>query len=201
MKKSISILSAVVAVALFTGCTSSPSPASAKQEKIEKAAEALNNAPAWVSEPIVENGIGAVGIAKYSSGGMSFMLPQAEADGKAKLAGRIQEEVSRLQQQSKRLVQTKELDAFDNNFKEATEILVKKIPLSGAKRVKTYMSKETGELYVLVAIQKRDVADALDGQKDLLKAQMQEAKMTREAIKEGMEIHDKTMAELRDATK
>lgn len=201
MKKSVSILSTVVAVVLFTGCSSEPTPQSAKQAEIEKVAAALKNAPEWISEPIIENGIGAIGIARYSSGGMSFMLPQAELDGKAKLAGRIQEEVSRLQQQSKRLVQTKDLDAFDNNFKEATEILVKKMPLSGAKRVKTYMSEETGELYVLMAIQKRDVADALDGQKELLRAQMEEAKMTREAIDEGMEIHDKTMAELREATK
>jgi hypothetical protein len=201
MNKSISVLSTIAAMVLFTGCTSStdPKPTTAKEAEFAKMADALNSAPSWVSEPIVENGIGAVGVARYSKGGISFMMPQAEMDGKARLAARIQEEVSRLQQQSKRVVQTKELDTFDNNFKEATEVLVKKIPLSGAKRIKTYMSKETGDLYVLMAIQKRDVADSLDSQKDLFKTQMEEARMTREAIEEGMQIHDKTMAELRDA--
>lgn len=204
MKIKTSVLATAIIATLFTGCTDkepTPDPRTmTKQEKIEHTASAINNAPKWVLTPVVENGIGAVGVARYSAGGMSFMIPQAELDGKAKLAGRIQEEVSRLQEQSKRLVQTKELDAFDNNFKEATEVVVKKIPLSGAKRIKTYMSKETGELYVLMAIQKRDVATALESQKNLLKAQMEEARMTREAIEEGMKIHDETMAQLRDAT-
>lgn len=203
MTKTLLAISSAVAVAIFSsGCSSKGlSYEDKKQAEIEKSAESFNDLPGWILEPVVENGIGAVGVARYSSGGMSFMLPQAEMDGKAKLAGRIQEEVSRLQQQSKRLVQTKELDAFDNNFKEATEVLVKKIPLSGAKRIKSYMSKETGELYVLVAIQKRDVADYFDSQKDLFKKQMEEARMTREAIKEGMEVHDKVMAELKEATR
>lgn len=204
MKKFLlSVVCAGLMASMFSGCAkeeqkSAPTAEEQKQAEIDKLRESLSDAPSWVIEPIVENGIAAVGAARYSKGGMSYMLPQAEMDAKGKLAARVQEEVSRLQQQSKRLVQTKDLDAYDSNFKEATEIVVKKMPLSGAKRIKTYVAKD-GTLYTMVAIMKRDVANYLEDSKNQFKQDMEEAKMTREAIDEGMEVLDGTIAELRDA--
>ena len=52
----------------------------------------LSNLPTWVLDPNVADGIGGVGIASPSQGGIKFQIPKAEIDAKANIAATIQSE-------------------------------------------------------------------------------------------------------------
>lgn len=190
----VSLLAA--AVTGFTGCSDkAPTPQSEKEAQIE----ANNNLPAWVLNPTSENGITAVGIAGYSKHGMQVMLPQAEMDGRAKLAGKIQTEVSRLERQALRTNQIEDQDNFEQVFTQTTEAVVKKIPLSGAKRVNNYQAPD-GTLYVQMVIDRSEIADSLADMKALYQSQMEQANMTRKSLDEGMKVLDDMIDDLHKAT-
>jgi len=201
MKTAITLLSlAAAATMTFTGCSSkSPEMTAAEKEK-QAMIEANNNLPSWVLNPQVEGGIAAVGIAGYSKHGMQVMLPQAEMDARAKLAGQIQTEISRVQKQAMRHNKINDLDDFENVFKQATKEVVKKIPLSGARKVKQYQAPD-GTLYVLMVIEKRDVAKEVKDMKDTYLEHMKQARMTRQSLDEGMKVLDDMMKELEEDTK
>ncbi len=201
MKKSTLILSlTAAAVVTFTGCADKSSNMSKEEQQKRAMIEANNNLPAWVLNPQVEGGIAAVGIAGYSKHGMQVMLPQAEMDARAKLAGQIQTEISRVQKQAMRHNKINDLDDFENVFKQATKEVVKKIPLSGARKVKQYQAPD-GTLYVLMVIEKRDVANEVKDMKDTYLEHMKQARMTRKSLDEGMKVLDDMMKELEEETK
>ncbi len=201
MKTAITLLSlAAAATMTFTGCSGKSPEMTAAEKQKQEMIEANNNLPAWVLNPKVEGGISAVGIAGYSKHGMQVMLPQAEMDARAKLAGQIQTEISRVQKQAMRHNKINDLDDFENVFKQATKEVVKKIPLSGAQKVKQYQAPD-GTLYVLMVIQKREIANQVKDMKDTYLEHMKQAKMTRQSLDEGMKVLDDMMKDLEEETK
>lgn len=181
------------ALMMMTGCAD-------KSESAKPGMVDLENMPAWVTNPTVENGIGVVGIAKHSQHGMRVMLPKAEMDGRTKLAAEIQTVVSRLSKDTLRQANINELDDYEEQFTEATVNLVKKIPLSGAQRVAMYQDKNTGDLYVHMVLAKREVGSFLADNAASMREQMEQAKMTRQRIDDGMKVMDDMIEELNTAT-
>ncbi len=201
MKKLTTIAAfAAAAMVMTTGCADKSAGLSKEEQQKQEMIKANNSLPDWVLNPQVEGGIAAVGIAGYSKHGMQVMLPQAEMDARAKLAGQIQTEVSRVQKQAMRHNKINDLDDFENVFKQATKEVVKKIPLSGARKVKQYQAPD-GTLYVLMVIEKRDVAKEVADMKDTYLEHMKQAKMTRQSLDEGMKVLDDMMKELEEDTK
>ncbi len=201
MKNGI-ILAIGLAIALmFSGCASSSSSSSSTPaEKKEVMVNTTNNLPSWVINPKVEGGISAVGMTGYSKHGMQVMIPQAEMDARAKLAGKIQTIVSQVQKRAMRHVKINDLDEFENSFKQATKEIIKKMPLSGAQRINLFQAKN-GDLYVHTIIQKRVVSEHLGDMKTSYKKHMKEAKVSRQSIDEGMKVLDDMMKELDVETK
>lgn len=190
------MLSLLAATLLITGCSQKePTTEELKKQMVEN----TKNLPEWVTNPNEEDEFVAVGIAGFSRHGMQVMLPQAEMDGRAKLAGKIETEVSRIQEQVLRQSQISQLDDIDRAFKAATKEVVKKIPLSGAKRTKMYQSSD-GTLYVLTVINRNFIVNDIEQKRNIYKQQMEQAKLTRQSIEEGMKVLDKSMQELEEAT-
>jgi len=199
MKKSLLFVLITATAITFTGCADKSEQSLAEKQKQEQI-EANNNLPSWVIDPKVEGGISAVGIAGYSKHGMQIMLPQAEMDGRAKLAGQIQTVVSRVQKQAMRHNKINDLDDMENVFKQASKEVIKKMPLSGARKMNQYQAAD-GTLYVLMVIEKREVSKHLRDMKSTYEDHMREAKMTRESLDQGMKVLDDMMKELDEEVK
>jgi len=193
MKKQIILALGITAAVLFTGC--SKNEVATPQDKKSQMIEVTNNLPSWVMNSKVEGGIAAVGITGYSRHGLQVMLPQAEMDARAKLAGKIQTIVSQVQKNAMRHVKINNIDEFENTFKQATKEVIKKMPISGAQRINMFQAKN-GDLYVHTVIQKREVSAHLGGMKESYKKHMKEAKISRDNIDEGMKVLDNMMKEL-----
>lgn len=200
MTKKIILTVGIASAVLFSGCATSnqepTTPTAKKQEMINT----VNNLPAWVVNPKVEGGIASVGIVGYSKHGLEVMLPQAEMDARAKLAGQIQTIVSKLQEKALRHAKINELDEFETSFKQATKEVIKKMPISGANRINMFQSQD-GTLYVHMVIQKREVSNYIGDMKDTYKKHMQEAKLSRQNIDDGMKVLDSMMEKLDEETK
>eukprot|EP01022_Parablepharisma_sp_SALTPOND_P030588 TRINITY_DN76746_c0_g1_i1.p1 TRINITY_DN76746_c0_g1~~TRINITY_DN76746_c0_g1_i1.p1 ORF type:complete len:515 (-),score=71.76 TRINITY_DN76746_c0_g1_i1:307-1740(-) len=69
--------------------------------------------------------------------------------------------------------------------------------LSGATRKKLYQD-EDGTLYVLMVIEKKEVAQEVDSFSEAYKEQLQKAKLSRENIEEGMKILGESIDELEE---
>ena len=194
MKKNIlGFIGLAIAMVLFTGC-GDKEPITPQEKKAEQI-EIAETLPAWVVNPKVEGGIAAVGLAGYSKHGMQVMLPQAEMDGRAKLAGQIQTIVSQLRKKAMRHVKINESDDFENAFNEATKEVIKEMPMSGVRRINMFTAKN-GDLYVHMIIEKRAVSEHLNDMKETYKKHMEEAKLTRESLDKGMEVLDDMMKDL-----
>ncbi len=201
MKNGIMLAIGLAIALMFSGCASSSSSSSSTPaEKKEVMVNTTNNLPSWVINPKVEGGISAVGMTGYSKHGMQVMIPQAEMDARAKLAGKIQTIVSQVQKRAMRHVKINDLDEFENSFKQATKEIIKKMPLSGAQRINLFQAKN-GDLYVHTIIQKRVVSEHLGDMKTSYKKHMKEAKVSRQSIDEGMKVLDDMMKELDVETK
>ena len=197
--KTLSILSiAAASVLLFTGCGQT-TPQVAKQQHImsekEKNIQAIKNLPQWVVNPQSKDGITAVGMAAYSRHGIRVMRPQAEMDARAKLAGQIETLVSRSQKQAMRSVQISDTDDMENLFSQSTKEVIKQIPLSGAVVVNQTIM-ENGDYYVQMTIKKRAVVEELDKKQEIYKKNLENSKLTRESIDDGMKVLDNMMDNL-----
>lgn len=182
---------------LMTGCASK-TPQEAKVDGLEKEAKCFNEMPEWIRNPSVENGLGAVGIGKYTKGGPSFMISEAELYGNASLAAQIKNELTRLKQGNPRKTNISELDAYESNYREIVEGYVEEIAISGAKRINTYQSPCTGDMFVLMSIDFLSLAQGLENSRNSIKKNMENARTTRQAIDEGMKVLDNSIKELRE---
>ena len=192
-KKILNIILSGAAILALTGCTANTPNTPA--EKKEAMIETVNDLPTWVVNPKVEGGIAAVGLTSYSKHGMSVMLPQAEVDARSKLAGQIQTIVSQVQERSMRNSKINELDDLDSAFKLASKEVIKQIPLSGAQRKNIFQAKD-GTLYVHMIIEKKEVSKHIGNMKETYKQYMEEAKLSRQNIEDGMKVLDNMMEDL-----
>ena len=195
-KKIVITMSSAIAL-ILSGCVATSAPATpatpaAKQAKMIKN---INNLPSWVLNPKVEGGIAAVGLAGYSKHGIEIMLPQAEMDARAKLAGQIQTIVSQVQKKAMRAVKVNDVDEFEKSFKSATKEVIKKMPLSGARRINMYQSND-GTLYVHTVIEKREVSKYIGDMKNTFKKELLKKQLSKQNIEDGMKVLDNMMNEL-----
>lgn len=145
---------------IATSCSSNKNPQTTNKND-------LSDLPEWVIDPKVKDGVAAVGIANPSSGGISVQLPQAELDAKANIASTIESEVSRVTKNALRSAKVNESDDVEQFFAQATKDVVKNLPLSGARRIHMFRSKD-GVLYVHMMIDNSDYSKFLkSSQKDL----------------------------------
>ena len=136
MKNKILILLSVAALS-FTGACAKKDVKVAPEVKND-----LSNLPAWVLDPNVADGIGGVGIASPSQGGIKFQIPKAEIDAKANIAATIQSEISRITKDAMRSANVNNTDDVEQFFSQATKEVVKDLPLSGVKRLNIFRDKD-----------------------------------------------------------
>ncbi len=141
----------------------------------------LSNLPNWVIDPSVENGVGGVGIAAPSKGGLQFQIPKAELDAKANIAATIQSEISRITKNSLRSAQVNGADDVEEFFAQATKEVVKNLPLSGVKRVNMFKSPD-GTLYIQMVLKNEDYSKFLEASEKTFAARAAKSNLGRENI-------------------
>ncbi len=141
----------------------------------------LSNLPAWVIDPSVADGVGGVGIASPSKGGIQFQIPKAELDAKANIAATIQSEISRITKNSLRSAQVNGNDDVEEFFAQATKEVVKNLPLSGVKRVNMYKA-EDGSLYIQMVLKNEDYSKFLEASEKTFAARAAKSNLGRENI-------------------
>jgi hypothetical protein len=173
MKNKI-LIALVVVLSFSTSCAKKSSvSANPKSE--------LANLPNWVIDPSVKDGVGAVGIASPSKGGIKFQLPKAELDAKANIAATIQSEVTRVSKNSMRSAKVNDDDDVEEFFSQATKEVVKNLPLSGVKRLNIFQS-EDGTLYVQMVLLKEDYSKFLENSEKTFTARAAKSGLSRENI-------------------
>lgn len=141
----------------------------------------LSNLPAWVIDPSVKDGVGGVGIASPSKGGIQFQIPKAELDAKANIAATIQSEISRITKNSLRSAQVNGNDDVEEFFAQATKDVVKNLPLSGVKRVNMYKG-EDGSLYIQMVLKNEDYSKFLEASEKTFAARAAKSALGRDNI-------------------
>jgi len=176
MKNKFLTIAAIAALFLSCSCGSNKS---ADQKSDLK--NGLSDLPNWVMDPSVSDGVGGVGIAAPSRGGLQFQIPKAELDAKANIAATIQSEISRITKNSLRSAQVNGLDDVEEFFAQATKEVVKNLPLSGVKRVKMFKAAD-GSLYVQMVLGKEDYSKFLESSEKTFAARAAESNLGRENI-------------------
>ncbi len=172
--KITAILCAVVLVAT--------SSCSAKKQNVNlNSNNSLSNLPSWVVDPSVPDGVGAVGIASPSKGGLKFQIPKAEIDGKANIAATIQAEISRITKDSLRSAKVNENDDVEEFFAQATKEVVKNLPLSGAKRIAMFQADD-GSLYIHMVLKNEDYSKFLSNSEKTFAARAAKSDIGRDNI-------------------
>jgi len=141
----------------------------------------LSDLPSWVIDPSVTDGVGGVGIASPSKGGIQFQIPKAELDAKANIAATIQSEISRITKNSLRSAQVNGNDDVEEFFAQATKDVVKNLPLSGVKRVNMYKAAD-GSLYIQMVLKNEDYSKFLESSEKNFAARAAKANLGRENI-------------------
>ena len=188
MKKNI-LIASVLALSLSFACAKKESPT----VNVNKGD--LKDLPSWVLDPSVKDGVGAVGIAAPSKGGIKFQKPKAELDGKANIAATIQSEISRITKNSLRSAGVNENDDVEEFFAQATKEVVKNIPLSGVKTI-NFFKADDGTLYVHMVLTNENYAKFLEGSQKTLEARLAKSKLGRENIDKSQEASKELFAEL-----
>ena len=175
MKNKFLTAAAIAALSLSFSCghkTETPN-INAKNE--------LSNLPNWVIDPSVENGVGGVGIAAPSKGGLQFQIPKAELNAKANIASTINSEISRITKNSLRSAQVNGADDVEEFFAEATKEVVKNLPLSGVKRVNMFKAPD-GSLYIQMVLKNEDYSKFLEASEKTFAARAAKSNLGRDNI-------------------
>lgn len=187
MKKYI-LAASIAALALTASCSGK------KSEKVAKS-ESLSNLPAWVIDPSVSDGVGGVGIAPKSKGGIKFQLPQAELEAKANIAATIQSSISRVTKDAMESAKVNDSDDVQNYFSQATKEVVKDLPLSGIKRLHIFQA-EDGTLYVHMVLKNEDYTKFLQNSQKAFDASLAKSNIGRENISKTKEATKDLFEEL-----
>ncbi len=175
MKNKTFLIASIAALCISISC-SKKDVAQVNQNKGD-----LKDLPAWVLDPSVKDGIGGVGIASPSKGGIKFQIPKAELDAKANIAATIQSEISRITKNSLRSAKVNENDDVEEFFAQATKEVIKDLPLSGVKRINIFKS-EDGTLYVQMVLGNEDYSKFLNNSEKTFQARLSKSNLSRESI-------------------
>lgn len=175
-KYTICIISAL-SLLIFSSCS---------KEEPKKDPGKLAGLPAWVLDPKVEDGIGGVGIAQPSRGGIRFQIPKAEMDARANIASTIQTEVNRVTKNALRESNTNGINDVEDFFSQATKNVVKNLPLSGIERINIYQAQD-GTLYVHMRLAEKDFSKYIKNSQKTLSKSLEEANIARENIGKAQE--------------
>lgn len=193
------VVGGLVLFFLLVGCSSKEEIVlEIEQEKKEQMQNRIKELPKWIISPKVEGKIATVGMTSYSKHGLHSMLTLAEMDARAKLAGQIQTTVSRLQEMSMRQIKIEKIDDLENIFSQVTREVIKDVPISGAKRVDIHQAKDGG-LYVLMAIDNKNVKEILEQSRAIYKKHMENANVAKQNLDQGMIILDDMIDRLEEA--
>lgn len=190
MYKQILSLILISGTLLLGACSAKPQVTTSTQTS------ALSHLPSWVLDPNVEGTIAAVGIAPKSKGGLQFQIPKAEADAQANIAAQISTEVSRLTKNSLREAQIEDVNDVENVFTQATKNLVKKIPISGARRINMYMDPNDRTLYIHMSLDSKMIATYFEQNRNYMKTMVENANLSRDRLNQAQAAVDSLYEEL-----
>lgn len=181
--KKISIV-LLASISLLQACGT---PKNVKEKSFQDTGKLTQlNLPEWVIDPSIEGKIAAVGIAPKTAGGIKMQIAQAESDAVANMAAQIQTSVSRITKESMRRAgvstDSKNSEAVDQYFAQATKSLVKDVPISGAKRKNIYQSPSDGTLYIQMVVESAAVKEYLISMADDLAKGMKDFGVTQKTI-------------------
>ena len=195
MKKIITYL-LFVTIAV-SGCVSKKIE---KELKGDQTVQDISNLPSWVLNPEVADGVGAVGIASNSRGGIKFQIKQAEIDGKANIAAAVQSEISRVTKNALREAKVNNIDDVEEVFSEATKEVVKNMPLSGVKRRNIYQAKD-GTLYVHMVLVNEDYSPYIQNSQKMYEQRLRNADLGRDNLNRSQEAVKVLFDELEEERK
>ena len=178
-------LSVVTASMLLTGCaTSSQSISSVHTNAVTGEKFTVDNTlPAWYDNAQlgIENGIAAVGQARYSKYGYEVMMPEAMTVAKEELAATIAEKVWGFHEAPSKRAKIDINDAYTKTLKDAVKRIVKDVRLSGVQRISRYQSPVDGTLYVRVMIPFDNFKEEFKNVQSQLKKKYEEMGLTTQA--------------------
>ena len=181
--KKILIISLLCLTTALSGCVKKQIETELKGDQ---KTENLSNLPMWVLDPEVSDGVGAVGIAAKSRGGIKFQMKQAMVDGKANIAAAVQSEISRITKNALREAKVNDINDVEEVFSEATKEVVKNMPLSGVKRRNIHQA-EDGTLYVHVVLVNEDYSGYIKNSQKMYEQRLKDANIGRDNLDKSQE--------------
>ncbi|TDT71929.1 LPP20 lipoprotein [Hypnocyclicus thermotrophus] len=157
MKKIYLVLAAIVLL-VFTACSNNQTKGNNVMQKVDNSGmEEMVNYPAWVLDPSIEDGIGAVGSAKIGAAGVSFARQEALAQARDELARQIEVKVNNM---FKSYTNAIGLAGEDGVEKIATNVSkqVASQTLRGTKQKELWISPDK-ELFVQVVLPNEILVD------------------------------------------
>lgn len=136
----------------ITGCSGGPSP----EDSDFRCQQDNVPAPEWTCMPKAEDGYAGLGVAMKSKAGYSFMLKEAQANGRSDLAQQIQTQVKDKIENFTRSTGVESSESVDKVTTAVTK-QVAKVDLSGSKMVKSWTHPTKGTLYVLMLVKQTAV--------------------------------------------
>jgi hypothetical protein len=123
-------------------------------------------APDWVFNPSSVaknvNEVSAVGIGEQSKGGLKVQIAQAESDARGNIANQILSEVARISKDAIRKSTVADVEDVEKVFSQATQEIVRDLPLSGATKTHMWQDPKTNILYIRMAMEGKKVASHLN---------------------------------------
>jgi len=181
----------IVAINLFFfGCTSQ-NQQSLQIKKEMSECTALTNAPIWVINPTVDDGIGISGISGKSNGGISFQMDIARADAFNKAAMEIKTVVIATLDLVRETAKVDISNEARESMKNVTALEVREIPVSGLKRKNIWSSDCTGDLFAYYVISDNTI-------KNNVKKTLEKVNASHKVIDNAMEHLDKEITKIKE---
>ena len=139
-------------------------------------------APTWVFDPSslakTPDEISAVGIGEATQGGLKVQLAQAEADARGGIANQILSELTRISKDAVRKTKVASSEDVEKIFSQATQEVVRDLPLSGAIRTNIWQDPKTDILYVRMILDGKRIAGHLNTSMQIYEKRLQQSGLT-----------------------
>ncbi len=123
------------------------------------------NAPEWVfdSNIVAKNAdeISAVGMSDVTQSGLRIQWMQAEMDARTKIATQLLVEVSKISKDAIRQTKVAGVEDVQKIFSQASQEIVRDLPLSGVKKTHLWQDPKTDILYIRMVLKSKEVNDHL----------------------------------------